>query len=68
MCSNTPGWRCRPSRADNLVARGAPLAIVRRIADMHDGAVEAITLPQGVKFRLRVPEIVGDPPAAELPR
>jgi len=30
---------------------------VRRIADMHDGTVEAIPLRQGVKFRISLPEL-----------
>jgi K+-sensing histidine kinase KdpD len=41
---------------------GLGLAIVRRIADMHDGTVEAIPLQQGMKFRISVPEIAVDPP------
>jgi hypothetical protein len=40
---------------------------VRRIADMHDGTVEAIPLQQGVKFRISLPEIVVDTPIAERP-
>jgi two-component system, OmpR family, sensor histidine kinase MprB len=59
----------RSASARALPGSGLGLAIVRRIADLHDGAVEAITLPHGVKFRLSVPEIVVEPPpAAELPR
>jgi hypothetical protein len=38
---------------------------VRRIADMHDGTVEAIPLQQGVKFRISVPEITVDRPTVE---
>jgi hypothetical protein len=41
---------------------------VRRIADMHDGTVEAIPLQQGMKFRLSVPETIVDQPAAEQTR
>jgi len=33
---------------------------VRRIADLHDGTVEAIPLQHGVKFRISMPEIVVD--------
>jgi len=40
---------------------------VRKIADMHDGTVEAIPLQPGVKFRISVPEIVTDPPPAKRP-
>lgn len=39
---------------------GLGLAIVRRIADMHEGAVQAIPLPRGVKFRFTIPEIALD--------
>ena len=55
----------RSARARALPGSGLGLAIVRRIADMHDGTVEATPLRQGVKFRISVPEIVIDPPAAE---
>jgi len=34
---------------------------------MHDGTVEAIPLRRGVKFRLSLPEVIADPPAAEGP-
>jgi signal transduction histidine kinase len=53
------------AKARALPGSGLGLAIVRRIADIHDGTVEAIPLQQGVKFRIRVPEIVVDPPPAE---
>ena len=46
----------RSAKARALPGSGLGLAIVRRIADVHDGTVEAIPLPQGVKFRLSVPE------------
>jgi len=57
----------RSATARALPGSGLGLAIVRRIADMHGGTVEAIPLPQGVKFRISVPEIAVDPPAAERP-
>jgi len=47
---------------------GLGLAIVRRIADTHHGTVEAIPLPQGVKFRLSMPETIIDPPTPERTR
>ncbi|MGH3291379.1 MAG: sensor histidine kinase [Trebonia sp.] len=55
----------RSANARALPGSGLGLAIVRRIADVHNGAVEAIPLRQGVKFRISVPEIVVDPPGAE---
>jgi signal transduction histidine kinase len=55
----------RSAKARALPGSGLGLAIVRRIADIHDGTVEAIPLQQGVKFRIRVPEIVVDPPPAK---
>jgi two-component system sensor histidine kinase MprB len=55
----------RSAQARALPGSGLGLAIVRRIADMHHGTVEAIPLPQGVKFRIRVPEAVADPPAEQ---
>ena len=55
----------RSATARALPGSGLGLAIVRRIADMHDGTAEAIPLQHGVKFRIRVPEIVVDPPPAE---
>ena len=58
----------RSAKARALPGSGLGLAIVRRIADMHDGAIEAIPLQQGVKFRLSVPEAVGDPPTRNAPR
>jgi signal transduction histidine kinase len=53
----------RSATARALPGSGLGLAIVRRIADTHHGTVEAIPLPQGVKFRLSVPETIVDPPA-----
>jgi two-component system, OmpR family, sensor histidine kinase MprB len=58
----------RSAKARALPGSGLGLAIVRRIADMHDGTVEAIPLQQGVKFRINMPEIAVDPPAAERRR
>jgi len=58
----------RSATARALPGSGLGLAIVRRIADMHDGTVEAIPLQQGVKFRISMPEITVDPPAAERRR
>ncbi|HEY2690815.1 MAG TPA: HAMP domain-containing sensor histidine kinase [Streptosporangiaceae bacterium] len=55
----------RSATARALPGSGLGLAIVRRIADTHDGTVEAIPLPQGVKFRLSVPETIVDPPTPE---
>ncbi len=55
----------RSAKARALPGSGLGLAIVRKIADMHDGTVEAISLQQGVTFRISVPEIVTDPPPAE---
>jgi two-component system sensor histidine kinase MprB len=55
----------RSAQARARPGSGLGLAIVRRIADMHHGTVEAIPLPQGVKFRIRVPEAVAGPPAEE---
>jgi two-component system sensor histidine kinase MprB len=52
----------RSATARALPGSGLGLAIVRRIADTHHGTVEAIPLPQGVKFRLSVPETSVDPP------
>ena len=57
----------RSAKARALPGSGLGLAIVRRIADVHNGTVEAIPLEQGVKFRIRVPEIAVDPPTAERP-
>jgi len=57
----------RSAKARALPGSGLGLAIVRRIADMHDGAIEAIPLQQGVKFRLSVPKAVGDPPPRNVP-
>jgi len=56
----------RSATARALPGSGLGLAIVRRIAEMHDGAVEAIPLQQGVQFRLSVPELV-DQPAVDQP-
>jgi two-component system sensor histidine kinase MprB len=55
----------RSATARALPGSGLGLAIVRRIADTHHGTVEAIPLPQGVKFRLSVPETIVDPPTPE---
>jgi two-component system sensor histidine kinase MprB len=57
----------RSAGARALPGSGLGLAIVRRIADMHDGAVEAIPLQQGVKFRISVPEVVADQPNMQQP-
>ena len=57
----------RSATARALPGSGLGLAIVRRIADVHGGTVEAVPLPQGVKFRISVPEIVTDPPPAKRP-
>jgi signal transduction histidine kinase len=54
----------RSATARALPGSGLGLAIVRRIADMHDGTVEAIPLRQGMTFRISLPEISIDPPAA----
>jgi two-component system sensor histidine kinase MprB len=54
----------RSANARALPGSGLGLAIVRRIADVHNGSVEAIPQRQGVKFRIRLPEIVADPPPA----
>jgi two-component system sensor histidine kinase MprB len=51
----------RSAKARALPGSGLGLAIVRRIADTHDGTVEAIPLPQGMRFRLSLPEITVDP-------
>ena len=51
----------RSAKARALPGSGLGLAIVRRIADLHDGAVEAIPLQQGMKFRISLPEIAVDP-------
>jgi nitrogen-specific signal transduction histidine kinase len=56
-----PVYRSAKARA----LPGSGLGIVRKIADMHDGIVEAIPLQQRVTFRIHVPEIVTDPPPAE---
>ena len=55
----------RSATARSLPGSGLGLAIVRRIADMHHGTAEAIPLQQGMKFRISLPEIAVDPPAAE---
>ncbi|HEY3904628.1 MAG TPA: HAMP domain-containing sensor histidine kinase [Streptosporangiaceae bacterium] len=52
----------RSASARALPGSGLGLAIVRRITDLHDGTIEAIPLPQGVKFRLTLPETPLDPP------
>ena len=57
----------RSARARALPGSGLGLAIVRRIADLHAGTAEAVTLPQGVKFRFSVPEIDFDPPLMQRP-
>ncbi|HYK32269.1 MAG TPA: HAMP domain-containing sensor histidine kinase [Streptosporangiaceae bacterium] len=53
----------RSAQARALPGSGLGLAIVRRIADMHEGTVEAIPLAHGMKFRIRVPEIIAPNPA-----
>jgi signal transduction histidine kinase len=55
----------RSATARSLPGSGLGLAIVRRIADMHHGTAEAVPLPQGMKFRISLPEIAVDPPDAE---
>jgi two-component system sensor histidine kinase MprB len=55
----------RSAGARALPGSGLGLAIVRRITDMHGGTVEAIPLREGVKFRISVPEITVDQPAAD---
>jgi two-component system, OmpR family, sensor histidine kinase MprB len=55
----------RSAQARALPGSGLGLAIVRKIADMHDGTVEAIPLQQGVQFRISIPEVAVDQPAAE---
>jgi signal transduction histidine kinase len=57
----------RSATARALPGSGLGLAIVRRIADLHDGTVEAIPLQQGAKFRISMPELVVDQPAAARP-
>jgi signal transduction histidine kinase len=57
----------RSAAARALPGSGLGLAIVRRIADLHGGAVEAIPLGRGVTLRLRLPEVAGEPPAAPPP-
>ncbi|HVX42897.1 MAG TPA: HAMP domain-containing sensor histidine kinase [Mycobacteriales bacterium] len=47
----------RSAKARAQPGSGLGLAIVRRITDAHDGTVEAIPLPQGVRFRINLPEI-----------
>ena len=51
----------RSAQARAQPGSGLGLAIVRRIADTHGGTVAAIPLPQGVMFRLRLPEISAAP-------
>jgi signal transduction histidine kinase len=53
----------RSAKARALPGSGLGLAIVRRVAEMHDGTVEAIPLPRGMKFRISMPEIAVDPPS-----
>ena len=55
----------RSAKARAQPGSGLGLAIVRRITDLHDGTVAAIPLPQGVKFRISLPEISIDQPAVE---
>jgi two-component system, OmpR family, sensor histidine kinase MprB len=55
----------RSAKARALPGSGLGLAIVRKIANLHNGTVEAIPLQQGVKFRISLPEIIVDPPAAD---
>jgi signal transduction histidine kinase len=51
----------RSAQARSLPGSGLGLAIVRRIAGAHDGTVEAIPLPRGVKFRISLPEVIAGP-------
>jgi two-component system sensor histidine kinase MprB len=51
----------RSVQARSLPGSGLGLAIVRRITDLHDGTVEAVPLPQGVTFRISLPEAALDP-------
>ena len=51
----------RSAQARALPGSGLGLAIVRRIAGAHDGTVEAIPLPRGVKFRISLPEVIAGP-------
>jgi len=53
----------RSVQARSLPGSGLGLAIVRRITDLHGGTVEAIPLPEGVTFRISLPEVAADPPA-----
>jgi signal transduction histidine kinase len=57
----------RSAKARALPGSGLGLAIARRIAELHDGTVEAIQLQQGVKFRISLPEVTADPVTAERP-
>jgi signal transduction histidine kinase len=57
----------RSAQARALPGSGLGLAIVRRIVDMHGGTVEAIMLPDGVMFRMSVPEIVMESAPSQLP-
>jgi signal transduction histidine kinase len=50
----------RSAKARALPGSGLGLAIVRRIAGAHGGIVEAVPLPRGVKFRIRLPEASAD--------
>jgi hypothetical protein len=55
-----PGQPGVLAQARALPGWGLGLAIVRRIADIHHGTVEAIPLQHGVKFRISVPETIDD--------
>ena len=55
----------RSAKARALPGSGLGLAIVRRIAGAHDGTVEAIPLPRGVKFRISLPEVTAGEPGTE---
>jgi two-component system sensor histidine kinase MprB len=58
----------RSAKARALPGSGLGLAIVRRTAELHDGAVEAIPLRPGVKFRFSLPEVAaGLPPGDDAP-
>jgi signal transduction histidine kinase len=51
----------RSAQARAQPGSGLGLAIVRRIAEVHGGTVAAVPRPQGVTFRLQLPEISAGP-------